>query len=92
LGSTASEPSTGELEFRVQRQHWRQGFGKEGARTLVGYAFTEVDVTRVWAGIVTDNIASRKTLTAVGLEATDEPCPRVLTYEITRQQWLARGA
>ena len=89
LGLTASDPHAAELGFRVLREHWHQGLGKEGARTLVGYGFTELAITRIWAGTVTANTASRMTLTAVGLEANDEPWPGVLTYQITRQQWLA---
>jgi RimJ/RimL family protein N-acetyltransferase len=91
LGFTASERRAGELGIRVQREHWRRGFGKEDARTLIGYAFSDLDVTRIWAGTVTANTASRMTLAAVGLERTHDPLPGVLTYEITRLRWLTRS-
>jgi RimJ/RimL family protein N-acetyltransferase len=91
LGFTASQPRTGELGFRVQREHWRRGFGKEGTRTLFDHAFFNLDVTRIWAGTVTANTASRMTLAAAGMEQADEPFPGVLTYKITRLQWLGRS-
>ncbi|MFC5176725.1 GNAT family N-acetyltransferase [Nocardioides taihuensis] len=89
LGATGSDPGSGELGFRVRRERWRQGWGTEGAATLVAHAFTELTVTRVWAGTTVANTASRRTLAAVGLTSVDEPFPGVLTYEVSRRQWHA---
>ncbi|NPD04224.1 GNAT family N-acetyltransferase [Nocardioides sp. zg-1308] len=91
LGRTESDPRAAELGFRLRREHWRKGFGAEGARMLLAHAFTDLAVTRVWAGTVTANIASRRTLEAVGLEQVDEPSPGVLTFEVTRSQWRERA-
>lgn len=90
LGFNEPNPREGELGFRVQREHWRQGLGLEGSRLLVEHGFTATAVTRIWAGTVTSNTASRATLSRLGMECTDEPLPGVLTYELTLDTWLAR--
>ena len=90
LGFQASQPDAGELGFRLKRRHWRQGLGLEGGRLLVEHGFGTVGVTRIWAGTVERNAASRATLSRLGLRCTDEPVPGVLTYEITYEQWLER--
>lgn len=89
LGHTGSEPTAGELGFRIQAEHWRQGFGKEGTGVLLHHAFRDFALQRVWAGTVIANTASQRTLESVGLKQTDEPFPGVLTYEIQRSDWLA---
>jgi RimJ/RimL family protein N-acetyltransferase len=89
LGATASDPRSGELGFRVGRAHWRQGWGLEGTRAVLTHAFSAAAVTRVWAGTVVANTASRRTLAAAGLVQTDEPFPGVLTYEVSRAGWCS---
>lgn len=91
LGHTSSEPFAGELGFRILSLHWRQGFGKEGARVLLGHAFGDHALARVWAGTTIANTASRRTLESAGLRHVAEPFPGVLTYEVTRTDWLRKG-
>lgn len=91
LGHTESDPTAGELGFRIEAKHWRQGFGKEGTRVLLDHAFWDFALHRVWAGTVVANTASQRTLESVGLQQTGEPFPGVLTYEIQRFEWLDQG-
>ena len=91
LGHSESEPTAGELGFRIRAEHWRQGLGKEGTHVLLDHAFCDFALDRVWAGTVSANTASQRALESVGMRQTDEPFPGVLTYEIKRSDWLDRG-
>jgi diamine N-acetyltransferase len=37
------------------RQHWRQGYGTDATRTLVGWGFRELNLNRVWLRVFEDN-------------------------------------
>ena len=91
LGFQDAHEDAGELGFRIQRRHWRRGFGLEGARLVVEHGFAEARINRIWAGTVTANEASRATLSRLGMVCTDEPAPGILTYEVTLMQWLERA-
>ena len=88
LGFDASDHGSGELGFRVQREHWRQGLATEGARMVLAHGFAGRSVTRIWAGTKAANTASRRTLTALGMTQVDEPFPGVLTYELIQSHRL----
>ncbi|WP_165949266.1 GNAT family N-acetyltransferase [Kribbella turkmenica] len=89
LGVPTGQLDAGELGFRIKSEHWRRGFGFEGARCVIDHGFSTVGVRLIWAGTVASNAASRATLTKLGLRCIDEPAPGVLTYAITLQAWRA---
>lgn len=89
-----------DLGYRLLRRHWRRGYASEGARELIRYGFTEMGLDRIFAQTMAVNVASRATMTAVGLqfvrafisgEPYDEPFPGgeegEVEYEITRTMW-----
>lgn len=56
-----------ELGYRLLREVWGLGYATEGARALVGLAFTELDLASVVATTMTLNLASRRVLEKAGL-------------------------
>jgi len=61
--------SAGEVElgYRLLPEAWGLGYATEGARALIGHAFTELDLARVVATTMTLNLASRRVLEKAGL-------------------------
>ena len=56
-----------ELGYRLLPEAWGLGYATEGARALIGHAFTELDLARVVATTMTLNLASRRVLEKAGL-------------------------
>lgn len=92
-----------DLGYRLVRRHWRRGYASEGARELIRYGFSDVELNRIFAQTMAVNAASRATMNAVGLhfvralisaEPYDDPIPEAsqgeVEYEITRATWQQR--
>jgi len=80
---------------------WGKGYATEGSRALVDKAFGELGATRVWAGAMAVNAASRRVMEKAGLRFVrlfhaDWPCKIPgdehgdVEYAITREEWLDR--
>jgi len=90
-----------ELGYRLRRDAWGKGYATEGSRALVDKAFGELGATRVWAGAMAVNAASRRVMEKAGLRFVrlfhaDWPCKIPgdehgdVEYAITREEWLDR--
>ncbi|MEU8817454.1 GNAT family N-acetyltransferase [Actinoplanes sp. NPDC048796] len=79
-----------ELGYRLRRAAWGAGYATEGAKALLGKAFTELGVRTVWAETMTANSASRNVLEKVGMVLTEGAEHGGVRYEITSEQWRQR--
>ena len=55
------------IGYMINQKYWGFGYATEVAKALVTYGFTELDVHRIYATCVPDNIASWKVLEKAGL-------------------------
>jgi RimJ/RimL family protein N-acetyltransferase len=65
LGWFSIRPSTSterELGYRLRRAVWGRGLATEGALEMIGFAFADPMVERVWAQTMTVNTASRRVM------------------------------
>ena len=58
---------TAELGYRLFPEAWGNGYATEGARALIGSAFTDLGLEQVVATTMTVNLASRRVLEKAGL-------------------------
>jgi len=93
-----------DLGYRLLRRHWRRGYASEGARELIRYGFDDLGLDRIFAQTMAANVASRATLSTVGLtyvrgfvsgDPYDDLVPGAeqgeVEYEITRSTWRRYG-
>jgi RimJ/RimL family protein N-acetyltransferase len=99
-GAGESEP---ELGYRLHRAAWGKGYATEGSIALINKGFREFGVTRVNAGTMVVNTASRRVMEKAGLRQIrifDSEWPYAIPgdehgdveYAITRDQWAADHA
>jgi len=50
----------GWLEIGLGRRHWRQGYGREALRLILGYAFDELDLHKVQLTVFSYNRAAQR--------------------------------
>ncbi len=93
---------TTEVGYRLFPAAWGRGYATEGARALVGQAFTALGFERVVATTMTVNIASRRVLEKAGLVLVRTfflPWPAYLEgaehgdveYAVSRRDWQPPG-
>ena len=60
-------PAGAEVDWRLARRHWRQGYATEGARALLDHGFATVGLDEVWAGTMAVNEPSRRVMVKLGM-------------------------
>ena len=55
------------IGYMINQEYWGFGYATEVAKALVAYGFSELDVHRVYATCVPDNVASLRVLEKAGL-------------------------
>lgn len=88
-----------ELGYRLRQAAWGRGYATEGARALLGKAFTELGVRMVWARTMSVNNGSRNIMEKLAMRLVGTvPTPPDMAaiegseqgsvrYEITKEQW-----
>ena len=64
IGLSVKDPvyATGMIGYAVNREYWRKGITTEAVISLVQFAFSELDLHRVYATCDTQNLGSQKVL------------------------------
>lgn len=88
-----------EIGWRLARAHWRQGYAREAARTVLAVAFQHLALDEVVSFTVPANLPSQAVMRAIGMErdmsadflhpkvADGHPLQPHVLYRIRRDQW-----
>ncbi|MCS0635937.1 GNAT family N-acetyltransferase [Streptomyces sp. LP05-1] len=67
LASDPHQPRAATMGFALRPDVWGRGYGLETVHLLLGLAFAQLDLHRVWGARAPDNIASARTMSAAGM-------------------------
>lgn len=56
-----------ELAYAISREFWRQGIGTEAVKKIIDFGFKKMELERIQARCVTDNIASYRLMEKIGM-------------------------
>ena len=82
-----------ELGYHIDKKYWRRGYGKEAARAVIDYVFTNTAHPVLYSYTTVGNVASFSLAESVGMkkikEFFDEHYGQMLVYAITKDEWQA---
>jgi len=97
--ATHPEYESAELGYWIGKPYWGRGFASEAAQKVVNYAFSTLELNRIEAHAMVENIGSVKVLRKLGLQEEGYH-PQMIkkwgefkdvkTYGLLREQWLNR--
>ncbi len=64
----ANDAVEAELGYEFDPSFWGQGYATEAARTMAAYGFKQLELHRIWAACLAENIASVRVLEKIGMK------------------------
>ena len=92
----APEAREGDIGYELDPKHWGNGYATEAARTVLGFGFSHMNLQRVSAWCLADNVASAHVLEKLGMRLEKRMREHqyfkgrwwdALSYSISYEQW-----
>jgi len=92
-----------EIGWRLSSQHWNQGLATEGAKAVLGHAFTDLNSEEIVSFTVINNHASRRVMEKIGMKhnSADDfdhpklgeksPLRRHVLYRLSKKDWFMKN-
>ena len=83
-----------DLGYRLKKRFWGKGFITEAAEAVLRYGFETLDLEKIHASAMQENIASIAVMKKIGREFIDNrpfDAQEGVYYEITRDRWKKRN-
>lgn len=94
------EAGEGDMGYELDPQHWGNGYATEAARAVLGFGFSHMNLQRISAWCVADNIGSARVLEKLGMQLERRLRDRkyfkgrwwdTLCYAISYEEWQAKN-
>lgn len=95
----APEAHEGDMGYELDPKHWGNGYATEAARTVLDFGFVHMNLQRVSAWCIADNVGSAHVLEKLGMQLEQRVRDHqyfkgrwwdTLSYAISREEWQAR--
>ena len=93
------EAREADMGYELDPKHWGQGYATEAARTVLDFGFSHMNVRRVTAWCIADNVASARVLEKIGMKLEKRMRHHqyfkgrwwdTLSYAIPYEDWQAK--
>lgn len=97
---TSAEAREADIGYELHPAHWGNGYATEAARAVMTFGFTHMDLERIGAWCVADNLASARVLEKLGMRLEERVRKHQyfkgrwwdrLSYGITHEEWRAQA-
>lgn len=80
-----------EIGYHINKNFWRQGYGKEAASAVRDWAFNNTKYDCIYSYMTSDNVPSYSLAASIGMrkikEYASEEDETLSVYAITKQEW-----
>ena len=80
-----------EIGYHINKNFWRQGYGKEAASAVRDWAFNNTKYDCIYSYMTSDNVPSYSLAASIGMrkikEYISEEDEKLSVYAITKQEW-----
>ena len=66
IRKASAEAHEADIGYELSPDHWGHGYATEAARAIVQFGFAALNVHRIWAWCIADNVASARVLEKLG--------------------------
>ena len=89
-----------EIGWRLDSKHWNKGYATEGAKAVLYYAFTKLNLNKVVSFTTVNNTASRRVMEKIGMHRNprddfnhpklnkSHPLCKHVLYRISKEEFL----
>jgi [ribosomal protein S5]-alanine N-acetyltransferase len=71
------------IGYELDSRYWGNGYATEAARAMLQFGFTELNMARIWAKCVADNVGSARVMQKIGMRLE----ARELKKEFIKNVW-----